>query len=588
MRTHKLPLFVLTALFFACSTPDRIQQVQDVEGIVNIRQPMKSEKKQMSDSLHVPKQIKIKDKDGKEQTILAGEKDEKQGDYLYSVSLGEVEVLAKSKTVPERDGKISIAFVINVPEGYLSSDWRMKVTPTLLNNGEEKLLEPVVLSGKGFLKAQKRSNYYQDRMKKQAMIQDKKYRLRIKAREPYKYRADDSAEKIQTQMDTWADTHERNENVGWRLDSVIPRKGHFEYYYNQEFPADDMEKKLKVWFNAQLFDIDGTVYDMPQGDTLNYFISSMMQFLDRTPRYVRQVIQRKVTESTSAYITFPAGSTAVLDTMGNNAAEIDKVRKKMDEINRGNEFIVDSIEMISACSPEGNFMMNQSLAKGRAASLKKYMQPILETNAEAIDLVKEKGIGENWDKLKAILQKSNYAKADEIIALMNEIKDPDEREMRIREHYPTEYNLIRDEIYPELRAVDFIFHLSRRGMVEDVVYSDVIDTEYADALKLMDRRKYKEAMPKLIEYQDWNTAICYMSLGYNDTALKLFKRQKQSSDRDYMMSILLARLGKTQEAVDLYLQVCREDESKIERGELDPEISQLINEFHLRDQLYAM
>ena len=137
-----------------------------------------------------------------------------------------------------------------------------------------------------------------------------------------------------------------------------------------------------------------------------------------------------------------------------------------------------------------------------------------------------------------------------------------------------------------LRAVDFVFYLSRRGMVEDVVYTNVIDTAYANALKLMDRRKYKEALPKLLEYQDWNTAICYMSLGYNETAIKIFEQQIQSADRDYMLAILYSRVGEIEKAVEPFMSCCKEDESKIGRGELDPEISRLMDKYNLRDRLY--
>ena len=165
-------------------------------------------------------------------------------------------------------------------------------------------------------------------------------------------------------------------------------------------------------------------------------------------------------------------------------------------------------------------------------------------------------------------------------------EDPDQREFKIREEYPEDYEVIRNELYPMLRAVDFVFYLSRRGMVEDVVYTNVIDTAYANALKLMDRRKYKEAMPKLLEYQDWNTAICYMSLGYNDTAIKIFEKQKQSADRDYMLAILYSRVGKIEKAVETFMSCCKEDESKIDRGELDPEISRLMDKYNLRDRLY--
>ena len=172
------------------------------------------------------------------------------------------------------------------------------------------------------------------------------------------------------------------------------------------------------------------------------------------------------------------------------------------------------------------------------------------------------------------------------MTIIRETEDLDQREFKIRNDYPEEYEVIRNELYPELRSVDFVFYLSRRGMVEDVVYTDVIDTAYANAIKLMDKRKYKEAMPKLLEYKDWNMAICYMSLGYNDAAIKIFESLPQNPDRDYMLSILYSRVGRIEDAVATFMQCCQEDDSKIDRGELDPEISKLMDQYNLRDRLY--
>jgi hypothetical protein len=47
------------------------------------------------------------------------------------------------------------------------------------------------------------------------------------------------------------------------------------------------------------------------------------------------------------------------------------------------------------------------------------------------------------------------------------------------------------------------------------------------------------------------------------------------------MAILYARTGDEQEAVSRYLQACRQDASYIHRGNLDPEISQLIKAYKL-------
>lgn len=577
-------IVVSLLLMVGCNTRYQLDRIHDRQGIVNVRQPLRSEKKEQADSTDIPKEIKYKDKDGKEINILSGEKD--GDDYLYSVQLQGVEVVAKSKTLPERNGMVTISFIVMVPQEYLQSGWRIKVEPSLDNNGDVKALQPVVVTGSEFKYISDRKRFYQDKNMKSDIALERRLLERRNKRSVYRYKDNKEVDSLKNILSNWQEWRDGFYAHDWRLDSVIQKKENFEYYYNQDFPSEDMEKKLKLSFVATVEDLDGQSYPLPAGDTLNYFISSMMQFLDRTPRYVRHTIYRKATENASCIVNFPVGSTEVIDTLGSNKEELGRVASKMREINEGNEFVIDSIILKAGCSPEGGYAANKLLAAGRAASLHSYLAPVLGTNAEAVELVKEQPQAENWEKLTALIKEKELPNKDGVLEVIQNTEDPDQREFKIREEYPEDYEVIRNELYPMLRAVDFVFYLSRRGMVEDVVYTNVIDTAYANALKLMDRRKYKEAMPKLLEYQDWNTAICYMSLGYNDTAIKIFEKQKQSADRDYMLAILYSRVGKIEKAVETFMSCCKEDESKIDRGELDPEISRLMDKYNLRDRLY--
>ena len=571
-------------LLVGCNTRYQLDRIHDRQGIVNVRQPLRSEKKEQTDSAAIPEKIIYKDKDGKEINILSGEKD--GDDYLYSYQLQGVEVVAKSKTLPERNGMVTISFIVMVPNEYLQSGWRIKVDPSLDNNGDVRKLQSVVVTGSEFKYISDRKRFYVDKNMRSDIALERRLLERRNKRSAYRYKDDkevDSLKNILSNYKEWRDGFYAND---WRLDSVIQKKENFEYYYNQEFPSEDMEKKLKLSFVASVEDLDGVRYELPSGDTLNYFISSMMQFLDRTPRYVRHTIYRKATENASCLVNFPVGSTEVIDTLGTNKEELGRVADKMREINEGNEFVIDSIILKAGCSPEGGYAANALLAAGRAASLHKYLAPVLGTNAEAVELVKEAPQAENWEKLTELIKSKELPNQAAVLDIIKDTEDPDQREFKIREEYPEDYEVIRGELYPMRRAVDFVFYLSRRGMVEDVVYTNVIDTAYANALKLMDRRKYKEAMPKLSEYQDWNAAICYMSLGYNERAIRIFERLKQSADRDYMLAILYSRMGQVEKAVQTFLACCKEDESKIDRGELDPEISRLMDQYNLRDRLY--
>ena len=80
---------------------------------------------------------------------------------------------------------------------------------------------------------------------------------------------------------------------------------------------------------------------------------------------------------------------------------------------------------------------------------------------------------------------------------------------------------------------------------------------------------------------DYNTAICLMSLGYDKRALDIMLQQPDTSDRNYVLAILYVRLKMQEQAVKSYIKSCDQDESKIWRGKLDPEINTLIKTYNL-------
>lgn len=580
--TILLPMASAVILLLSCSTNKRIKEAYMKEGIINIRQPNNREK-QTDTTSFVPSIAKVKDKDGKVKNVAQTEKD-KNGEDIASFSLGEIEVVAKSKIVPERDGMITIGFIVTVPSTYSQKDWRIIVSPTLDNDGNKIKMAPVAITGKTFEAIELREQLLQAKRLKRQISLEKGISERDKGFYPFFYKEDKRVQDKEEQYETWA----KGLNRSWVLDTMIQKDVAISYFYKQDFPTEEMRKNVKLYVNSEMESLDNKKYTLERGDTLTYVISSMTQFMDRQTRYIRETVLRKATEDVSSFIYFPAGKTEVIDTLfhSQNKKEIDKVSLKMKEINESNIFVIDSVGIVANCSPEGDWRMNERLAKERADALQKYMEPILSTNQEAINLVKARNAGENWQGLEKLLEESDLVNADAIIQVIRETKDPDRREDKIATLFPTEYRTIREDYYPKLRSVDFTFYLSRRGMVEDALYTNVVDTAYAEAIRLMDERKYKEAMPKLLEYRDMNTAICYMSLGYNGTAVNILLEQPVTAEREYLLAILYARLRMTDAAIHMFKHSIKMDPSKLERGELDPEIARLIKENDLQKELY--
>ena len=162
--------------------------------------------------------------------------------------------------------------------------------------------------------------------------------------------------------------------------------------------------------------------------------------------------------------------------------------------------------------------------------------------------------------------------------------NPDTREWRIRMKYPKAYEHMRRVIYPQMRAVDFRFNLHRRGMQQDTVYTTEVDADYMHAVELLKKRRYEEALTILRPYEDRNTALAYMSLGYDAAAYRILRAEPDAAstpDIQYMLAILASRLGDEEQAVKYFLRSVELRESLKFRGNLDPEISRLIGKYGL-------
>lgn len=314
----------------------------------------------------------------------------------------------------------------------------------------------------------------------------------------------------------------------------------------------------------------------------------MVQFLDRTPRYKKKIVTRKDEVSLRAYVAYKTGSTEFREETGNNRSEIDKVFKAIRSINYTGEFLIDSVLMTATSSPEGDAGMNLFLSRGRATELKKYLARRTE-DAEGVDTIfRPAWRGEDWERLRGLVAKDDTLRhRPELLRIMEETRNPDIREHALRK-YPEDYRRIREKHYPLLRGVEFLFHLHRRDMIQDTVVMPVIDSTYIAAVRMIEDRRYKQALALLDEHYpaDYNTAVCLMSLGYDARALEIMREQRDTSDRNYLLAILYSRLGRKEDAVKSYVRSCDQDAGKIWRGRLDPEINTLIETYNLYKDEY--
>ena len=398
---------------------------------------------------------------------------------------------------------------------------------------------------------------------------------------------------------------------GIRLDTVVMGDdGDMIYNYVQTVNTRKGLKKVDILMSGDVYEQDRKIYEMPASDPLTFYISSFSTLVDNTERYRTKIIGRTVSVNTTANIEFAEGRWDIDGSLGNNREEMTYIEGNLRKLVINDEFDLDSISVISFASPEGKISSNNALCLKRARSASDYFGKFIGRIRDS--LAREEGylirVGDNFEESRMESAASatngirfmshsggeNWAMLDELVAadttidesikisyreMRSAINDLDELENRLSgQPY---YNYLRSELYPGLRTVRFDFALHRKGMVQDTIHTTELDSLYATGVQAIRDRDYETAVSILRPYQDYNTAVAYVSLDYNKSAMAILQNCERNAKVDYLLAVLYSRDGDDRNAVQHYLDACHQAPSYINRGNLDPEISALIKKYDL-------
>ena len=473
------------------------------------------------------------------------------GERVMALQIEQVTVVAKMRSIPERNGRVILDFIVTLPRQLLGKSRSVVITPILHKPDESVALEDLVIRGGRFSLLQQRDYWqyetYVERFRPDTVGREAAFNRFVKF--PYPKDA--------------------------RLDSLVEGRSSVTYYYSQEVKTDETSKKMLVTLQGQVLAVDDSAYSLPPSDTLSYVVSSMLTFVDTVPRYRIKVIDKFVTVEDRNYIQFFTGETRVVDTLGDNRRQLDKITSLMRQIVEQQEFYVDTITLTAASSPEGAYAFNDRLSQGRAAALKRYL---VRRYGRSIDtMLSVQWVAEDWAELTTRIRTDReIGNRDAILRLIAAEKNPDRREQSIRLRFPQEYAYVRSVIYPQLRAVNFRYNLRRKGMVKDTIHTTELDTTYARGVELLQKRKYAKALYILNDYNDRNTVVAHLSLGHDERALELLATMSEDAVTEYLRAIACSRLGRKEEGRCHFLEACRLDPRMEYRGNLDPEISDLL------------
>ena len=636
-------LLTVLALAFSCSTQRKLAAIKSGDPAATLALgkdvyiPEVKEAKTLRDTL------RIKDDDGRELMLMKAIRDEETGDMVATETLDAAKVTARFRNIAERHGKVDLAFQIIVPGAMQDSKWQLRFYPDMYMLGDVERLEPVIITGNAYRKAQLRGYQQYERFVSR-IISDTTRFINVRALEIflrrnipqlYAFKTDSTYvtdeqfytmygvseqeaiehytnkiarnlnERRKRRMDEMYRKYVRVPIVteGIRLDTVmVGKNGDFIYNYVQTIATRPRLRKVDIVLSGDIYESDKKLYGIPESSPLTFYISSVSGLADRTEHYVEKVIERHADASTTSRIDFRVGRSNIDLDLGDNRRELGRIRRTLSSLLENDTYLLDSIIVTASASPDGRESLNWKLSRSRSESISRYLDEQIKVLQDSLDrrngfLYDEAGRrirpvhvripfvsrykGENWDRLDVLVDEDDYLTEGEKsrYELLARVPDLDGRDALLgRERF---YPYLRDHLYPRLRTVAFDFHLHRKDMVKDTIHTTVLDSTYMRGVRALVNMDYDAALALLRPYNDYNTAIAYMGLDRNQSAMSILSGLKPTASVNYLLAILYARQGDEQEAVSRYLTACRQEPSYVHRGNLDPEISRLIKAYKL-------
>ncbi len=617
MKRNLMAVIYVLLIAISCSMQRKLKQIENIseKSLLSLSDEVKvAELKPVetrSDTL------KVSDETGREILIMKAIKNE-AGEMVATDVINAAKVTAKFRNIAERNGKIELRFDVDIPKEMLDSKWQIRLQPILSIKGKNDMLDKIIITGKDYRLKQVRGYEQYEKFIASISADSLKFidinqlEIFLKRNLPqiYSLKKDSSfvsdekfssyygiTEKAAIKHYTNYMIVRRNKrkiskkaqmyaklvknpiiSEGLRLDSIVTNiNGDIKYSYIQTLNVNENIRKAEIRLSGGIYNINSKIYEIPKSSPLTFYISSLSSLIDKKERFITKIIERRATTNTACYIDFGASGYDIDPDLGNNRSELKRIMDKFRDLNGNNIYSIDSIIVIASCSPEGNYPFNLRLSKKRAKTIASYFSNFLKDSIN----FSSKNIAENWPMLEALVNKdTSLNRADkESFFSKSIVTDYDKREVSM--HNEPYYKYIRTKLYPKLRTVCFDIHLHRKGMIRDTIHTTEPDTVYANGVKAIIAHDYKRAVSILRPYKDFNTAVAFLTAGYDESAMSVLSSIKKDEKVEYLLAILYSRFGNKNKAVEYYLRACKKNRNYINRGNLDPEISALIQEYKL-------
>lgn len=611
-------LFLVLAMI-SCSPARRLEGIRSGRLAPALSVPEENTPDEGCDNEAVIDSIKGTLSDGP--ILMNAIRDSETGEMVATDVINASKVTARFRNVAERHGFVSLEFDLTVPAEMSDSRWQLKIYPLMTAAGDTSKLEPVFITGKEYRSAQLRG-YQRYRNFIASIVTDTMDLIRVSQLEiflernfpeTYAMKTDSSLVQEPLAEDLFGVTQAealrhytkhlklrlndarkaRRDKMfgkyvkdpirkeGIRLDTVlVDAADGFTYRYTHTFRCRKAVRKAVVRLDCELYENGGMKMRLPLGDSLTYYISSLSTLVDHTPKYKVTILERIVYDNTKALIDFGKGSSLIDTLLGDNASELRRIRRCIDDVVSRDDLCLDSLVVTASCSPEGSYSVNKALSEARSETMKDYIGGLVPSDWKS--RIRTSALPENWEqfgKLAASDTVIGDAARNRIGKMMERIRNPDELESALAAL--PQYRYLREKIYPKLRSVKFDFYLHRAGMLKDTLHTLEPDSAYMEGIRAMESLDYKKAVGLLRPYADYNAALALMAADYNNTALDVLEKlDEENAGVCYLKAVILSRLGMKGEAMKYLGLSIAYDPRMRHRANLDPELCELVKQIN--------
>lgn len=185
-----------------------------------------------------------------------------------------------------------------------------------------------------------------------------------------------------------------------------------------------------------------------------YEVQPKVKFIEPAPEKKQRKMQGQ------AYLDFQVGRSVIIPTFRRNIDELARIAQAVMRVRSNSDVVITGLYIEGYASPEGNYSMNDKLARSRSEALRDYM--VKEFGLDR-GLFRVTSMAEDWDGLRALVLESTLAGAQKQAAIdvMDSNDDPDRKEARLRAQSAS-WEQMSYEMFPQLRRSEYQIDFSVR------------------------------------------------------------------------------------------------------------------------------